>query len=371
MDYLHRTPRPGEMRLWAWQSVAHGANALCYFRWRTCPYGSEQHWHGLLDADDRDNRRLREAQRVGEEVRKLPRDFFDTPPDAVAAVLRDFDNEANDRRINTYNKDGQWEAHRWAAELARRHVPVDMAWAESALVVPVPGAPAPNPPAAPSQLRPRWRLLVAPHLKLMPPPLVERLHEYVEAGGVLLLGAQSGSKDSNCHTIELPLPGLLADLAGVEVEDWTTLTAGETRTARLGSGAQLPLDTFVERLRLTAAQPVALWETDDTLLAGGVAIAVNHRGAGTVYTVGGYCPAPAVAALADWLLARHEIAPPVQAPPAVEVVSRGPFLVLLNHSPQSQQVTGLAPATDLLGGAAVQGDLSLAPFGVLPLQRST
>ncbi len=48
--YLHRTPRKGEMRLWNWQAIAHGAKTLLHFRWRTCPYGAEQHWHGLLDA---------------------------------------------------------------------------------------------------------------------------------------------------------------------------------------------------------------------------------------------------------------------------------------------------------------------------------
>lgn len=28
-------PRPGQMRLWTYQSVMHGADMLLYFRWRT------------------------------------------------------------------------------------------------------------------------------------------------------------------------------------------------------------------------------------------------------------------------------------------------------------------------------------------------
>ena len=28
-------PKPGEMRLWTYQSIAHGADAIIYFRWRT------------------------------------------------------------------------------------------------------------------------------------------------------------------------------------------------------------------------------------------------------------------------------------------------------------------------------------------------
>ena len=31
-------------RVWAYQSVAHGADGICYFRWRTSRYGTEQYW---------------------------------------------------------------------------------------------------------------------------------------------------------------------------------------------------------------------------------------------------------------------------------------------------------------------------------------
>ncbi|MCJ7625606.1 MAG: beta-galactosidase, partial [Anaerolineaceae bacterium] len=37
-------PKPGEMRLWTYQSIAHGADAILYFRWRTCRTGTEQYW---------------------------------------------------------------------------------------------------------------------------------------------------------------------------------------------------------------------------------------------------------------------------------------------------------------------------------------
>ena len=47
--YLHRTPQPGQMRLWAWQAVAHGADGLLHFRWRSCRFGAEIYWCGILD----------------------------------------------------------------------------------------------------------------------------------------------------------------------------------------------------------------------------------------------------------------------------------------------------------------------------------
>ena len=54
-------PKPGQMTLWTLQSVAHGADYVSYFRWRTCTYGTEIYWHGILDYSGRDNRRLAEV----------------------------------------------------------------------------------------------------------------------------------------------------------------------------------------------------------------------------------------------------------------------------------------------------------------------
>ena len=55
-------PRPGQLTLWAMQSVAHGADYISFFRWRTCTFSTEMYWHGILDYDNRDNRKLAEVK---------------------------------------------------------------------------------------------------------------------------------------------------------------------------------------------------------------------------------------------------------------------------------------------------------------------
>lgn len=40
-----RRPKPGQMMLWAMQSIAHGADYVSFFRWRTVTYGPEMYWH--------------------------------------------------------------------------------------------------------------------------------------------------------------------------------------------------------------------------------------------------------------------------------------------------------------------------------------
>ena len=47
-EIMGRSPKPGQLSLWAGQSIAHGADCVVFFRWRNCIYGTEQYWHGIL-----------------------------------------------------------------------------------------------------------------------------------------------------------------------------------------------------------------------------------------------------------------------------------------------------------------------------------
>jgi beta-galactosidase len=348
MTYLQRMPRVGELRLWAWQSVAHGAKLLSFFRWRTCPYGAEQHWHGLLDQDNKNTRRLAEAKTVGREIRKLPAEFFDAAPVKVAAILRDFDNETNERRINTYTKSGEAEFARWLKGLALRHVPADYVWPDSR----VDG----------------YRALILPHQKIVTRELARKLEKYVAAGGVLVLGAQAGLKDIDCHIVGRTPPGLLAKLAGVEVEDWTTLSSKETRTARIIDGQPITLSTFVERLRPTTAKCVARWLAGDSLLSDSPAVTINKFGEGKIYYVGGYCSDAAIDLLIEHLVASADLSIPLPAPPEVEIIHRMAgktrYVVALNHSSSPQRISGVPVGKELLTGRLVNGELLLSGFDV-------
>ena len=65
-------PLPGMARLWAWEAFAHGAETVCYFRWRQAPFAQEQMHAGLLRPDSKDAPALAEAQQVAAEIEGLP-----------------------------------------------------------------------------------------------------------------------------------------------------------------------------------------------------------------------------------------------------------------------------------------------------------
>lgn len=65
-------PLPGMARLWAWEAFAHGAEAVCYFRWRQAPFAQEQMHAGLLRPDSVAAPAYAEAERVAGELAALP-----------------------------------------------------------------------------------------------------------------------------------------------------------------------------------------------------------------------------------------------------------------------------------------------------------
>ncbi|SFS01235.1 beta-galactosidase [Yoonia litorea] len=65
-------PLPGMARLWAWEAFAHGAETVCYFRWRQAPFAQEQMHAGLLRPDSAAAPALAEARQVADEIGNLP-----------------------------------------------------------------------------------------------------------------------------------------------------------------------------------------------------------------------------------------------------------------------------------------------------------
>ncbi|KAJ55334.1 beta-galactosidase [Actibacterium mucosum KCTC 23349] len=81
-------PLPGMVRLWSWEAFAHGAEAVCYFRWRQAPMAQEQLHSGLLRPDSAPAPALAEVQRVASELG----DFGEgEPAQAPVALIFDYD----------------------------------------------------------------------------------------------------------------------------------------------------------------------------------------------------------------------------------------------------------------------------------------
>lgn len=347
--YLHETPAPGEMRLWTYQSIAHGADGVLHFRWRTCRYGAEAYWCGILDHDNVPRRRYAEAAREGEELSRVGPELLGTHVRMDAAILWDI---------------GQQEVHQ---------------------TLPL-GLPSPC-DAGDAVYRALWRrnkavgfvhpeddftglrLIVVPHFVTVENGLVDRLHRWVEQGGILVVGARTGTRDAYNHVLPSTPPGPLAEMLGVSVAEWGAVSSYVNQIV-LEGGADVPLWSWYEVLEPQGAEVVGTWE--DGHYRGQPAVTVNRVGRGAAYYVGTYLGEALVHGLLDRIAPEADLHPIFDGlPDRVEAVMRTDgersFLFLMNHSPEAVTVSGVPAGTELLTQhvlTAEDEEMVLDGFGV-------
>ena len=79
-------PAPGMIRFWTLEAFAHGADCVCYFRWRQAPFAQEQMHAGLLRPDNSKTEAWPEAERAMAEVAALDIGNQSLQPASVAIV---------------------------------------------------------------------------------------------------------------------------------------------------------------------------------------------------------------------------------------------------------------------------------------------
>lgn len=82
-------PLDGMVRLWTWEALAHGAEALLYFRWRQLPFAQEQMHSGLKTPANLTAQGLCEAAEVAKEINQ---GMDVTPVSASVAILFDYES---------------------------------------------------------------------------------------------------------------------------------------------------------------------------------------------------------------------------------------------------------------------------------------
>ena len=64
-------PKPGMIKGYSLQALAHGADTVVHFRWRSAAKGAEMHWQGLIDQSNVPGRRFFEFSELCKTAAKL------------------------------------------------------------------------------------------------------------------------------------------------------------------------------------------------------------------------------------------------------------------------------------------------------------
>lgn len=351
-------PRPGELRLWAYQTIAHGADAVIFFRWRTARFGTEQYWHGLLDHDGYAGRRYEEIKRMGAELSRVGDQIQSSTISPAVAIVLSYDSRFA-FQIQGNNPQFSYPVHFHQIYRAfhRRHVPVDI--------------------VAPTGDLSKYKLVIAPALHIVPEAAAENLRRFVAGGGVLVVTPRSGVKDEANAVVNQRLPGLLAELCGVEVEQYDSLAPDmgneiEFSIPELASYSPVPAGIWCDVLQPNGAEVAATYAQQ--FYAGRPAITLNQFGKGKAVYVGVLDGAALYEALAGWLLGLAGVQPVRTAPECVELSERWQgnrrLLFVLNHSDEEQEVMLGGSFANLLNGESIGDSVAIAPKDVLVLTEA-
>jgi beta-galactosidase len=342
---INPQPEPGAVRMWLWHAFGGGLSFACTYRFRQPRYGSELYHAGIVGPDGVTlSPGGREFVRVIAEMKELRR-LYD-PTAAMPARL------AARRTAFLWSHDVLWdlETHKQTALWdTRDHANAWMAAIKAA------GAPLDYVGEADDFAA--WPFLVAPAYQLVDEALVAKWTRYVEAGGHLVLTCRTGQKDKTGHLFEAPWAGMVAPLAGAEVELFDCLLDDARGLVRMGGRG------YAWRAWADILAPAEGTETlavyADQFYAGKAAVVTRRLGRGSVTYVG--------AASIDGDLERDAMRAVYERagveaasyPPGVYVEWRDGFFVAVNYSSRPHAVP-LPP-----GSRIVLGANPLPPAGVL------
>ena len=347
-------PRAGQLRLWSYQAAARGAELIGYFRWRTCAFGQEMHWYGMLDADGVARRRFAELKAAIAELKEKAPLWEGRPADARVALVLDYHAHwalEADSMAADINYLAQFRA--FYELLRRRGFAVD--------VVP--------PDRDPSS----YALLVAPMPVIGREDSEKLWRAYVQAGGTLIVTAPAGYRTEHNTWLMVPPPGPFAQLLGVEVVEHDAFTGAVGNTI-VFDDVVFPVRAFCSVLVMRDAEPVATY--GQQYYSRTPAVTRHREGKGRAYFLGAIGGPDLYGRLLDTALREAGLERDPWSSDRIEVVplrteqGQRPRAFVLNHSEEAVELPLPAGTSrrDLLTGHDAIGKVRLDGYGVALLE---
>jgi beta-galactosidase len=328
-------PEPGAVRMWLWHAFG-GLSFACTYRFRQPLYGSELYHAGIVGPDGvTPSRGGLEFARVIREMRDLRR-LYD-PAARMPAPL------AARRTAFLWSHDVMWdlETHKQTA--------LWNTWDHRFKVMAaIKAAGAPLDYVGEADDLAAYPFLVAPAYQLVDEALVAKWTRYVEAGGHLVLTCRTGQKTKTGQLPEKPWAGMIAPLAGAEVELFDVLLDGDQGIVRMG-GRGYAWRTWADVLKpLGGTETLAAYA--DQFYAGKAAATTRRLGQGTVTYIGAESIDGSLERDVLKLVYERAGAKPASHPPGVYVEWRDGFFVAVNYSSRPYDVP-LEPGARIILGA--------------------
>ncbi|MBT2283248.1 beta-galactosidase [Paenibacillus polymyxa] len=351
--------RPGVMRLWSYQSVAHGADTIMFFQLRRSIGACEKYHGAVIEHAGHENTRVfREVAELGKELQILGDTTLDASVESKVAIVFDWDNwwaiEKSSGPTVALNYVDQ--IHKYYAAFFRRNIQVDIISVDTDMS--------------------KYDIVLAPVLYMVKPGFAAKLEKYVEAGGTFLTTFFSGIVNENDLVTTGGYPGELRKLLGIWVEEIDALLPEQKNSIVLKAACgdlqgEYGCGMLCDLLHSEGAEVIA--EYGDDFYKGMPVVTRNTYGQGEAWYVASDPDETFLDGLLGQLAAAKNVESLLETPEGVEVSARTkdgkPFLFVMNHNATTQSYDlGTAKAHDLLTNRELLGSVEIEARGVQLLE---
>ena len=193
-------PAPGMIHTWSMESIAHGADTLCYFRWRQAPFAQEQMHAGLRRNDNSPSTAWAEATDFAKAL-EVVAPYLDKKKSRVAIM-----NHVSAQWVSEIEQQGQgYDYFRVLFDFyhAARSMGIDVDF------------------ISPDHDLDGYSLVLIPSLPIVPDDLVEKLKTTTDAQ--IVFGPRSGGKTDEFSLPDNLPPGKLQSVIPTKVLSVETL----------------------------------------------------------------------------------------------------------------------------------------------------
>ena len=355
------TPFPGQLRLQAFSHLASGANMVGYWHWGTTANAIETYWRGLLSQDFKPNPTYEEAGSIGKVLARLGPQLVNMRKHNRIAIY--FSNRA----LTAFDsfKFG-WTSKTTYNDVLRPYY--DALYRMNAEVDFV------DPSTTDLSA---YKLIVVPALYAASDAEINHLNEFAKAGGHLLYTFKSGFSDENVKVRSTTQPGMIAEAAGVQYNQFT-IPEGvtlESEAYHVGAGENAAR-WWMELLTPTTGTVLARYH--HPVWGKYAAIVRNNYGKGEVTYVG-FMPSDAmIEKILEDSVKRANLWGPQQALHFPTIMRSGMLAdghavhYVMNYSAAPASVTYAFPSgKNLLSGEEVSqnGTITLPAWGVAVIEE--
>jgi beta-galactosidase len=348
-------PYPGQLRLWSYQAVAHGAMGINYFRWDTANFGAEEYWHGLLNHDRSKSAGFEEIRRTIVELKTLGPELLHALYVAELALSFDYSSDWA-LQIQPGQRALSYVGHiiPWYGVLSASRAGVDI--------------------VDPADDLSRYRAVFSPVPYVVSEKQASSIRSYVERGGLFVTSFRLGVKTEASQIVRTPLPGLLRDVMGLTIEEYVPLYDQNMSVKFSGAlaGPDGQSQLWADIIKPDHATVLATYSGGG--YDGKPAITSNDFGKGKAIYIGADLDVPSLARVLNTVLHSANVPLPFDVPRGVELTRRKSDKVewtfLLNHTASAQSVTLPGSFRDAVTGASVSGNLDLASYDARVLRSA-